>query len=399
MRRLFLSLLTVLVLFPSTSRAQDAPERACDLAAASPFDPTRPANAPGVEVEKIDPEIAVPACQAALTTDPNNPRLLFQMGRAFDAGKDKARARTFYESSVAQGHIAAQNNLALFYEYGLGGLAKDDQQAARLFKLAADSGDAKAQFSLGTFYETGRGGLTKSYEEALRLYKLSADQGEPFAHVKLGLLYANGRYGLPKDETKAGEFFRLATARGNSLGQFYLGVQYEAGRGGLSKNEIEAARLYRLAADQGEPHALARLAWFYSTGRGGFQRNASEASRLCNLAAEKDPTIADRLPQCWIAAPRWVTEYLSRVAKILEAHKRYPAAARLLRRRGTVVIDFTIDRQGQLADSRIRKSSGWTLLDEEALSILRRSQPFPAFPDASSEQRLSLTTPVRFDIR
>jgi periplasmic protein TonB len=120
---------------------------------------------------------------------------------------------------------------------------------------------------------------------------------------------------------------------------------------------------------------------------------------LCNLAAEKDPTIADRLPQCWIAAPRWVTEYLSRVIKILEAHMRYPAAARLLRRRGTVVIDFTIDRRGQLADSRIRKSSGWTLLDEEALSILRRSQPFPAFPDASSEQRLSLTTPVRFDIR
>jgi TonB family protein len=297
--------------------------RACDLAAASSYDPTRPADIPGVDSDKIDPKIAIPACEAALAADPNNPQLLFQMGRASFAGKDETRARTFYERSAAQGHAGAQNNLAVFYEAGWGGLPNDDQQAARLFKLAADSGEPNAQYSLGNFYETGRAGLAKSDQAAARLYKLSADQGDP--------------------------------------------------------------------------PALIRLASYYATGRGGLHRSASEASRLCNLAAHKVPSIADRLPQCW--APRWATQYLSRIAKILEAHKRYPTTAYSLRQQGTVVIDFIIDRQGRLVDSRVHQSSGSAVLDDEALRILHRSQPFPAFPDSSSEQRLSLSTPVRFAIR
>jgi hypothetical protein len=163
-----------------------------------------------VELEKIDPEIAVPACKAALAADPNNPRLLFQMGRAFDAGKDKTSAKTFYERGAAQGHAGAQNNLALFHQYGVGGLSKDDLQAARLFKLAADSGEAKAQYSLGTFYEAGRGGLAKSEPDAVRLYKLSAGQGEALAQNRLGFFYAYGRGGLSKNEREAARLCKLS---------------------------------------------------------------------------------------------------------------------------------------------------------------------------------------------
>jgi TonB family protein len=324
MRHIFLGLVTGLILFPAASRAQDAPRRACDMAAASPIDSTRPAGVPGVELDKVDPKIAVPACEAALGADPENPRLLYQMGRAAYAAKDDTRARKLYERSAALAHAGAQNNLAIFYENGSGGLPQDDREAARLLKLSADSGTRTAQFGLGYFYETGRGGL--------------------------------------------------------------------------SKNDMEAARLYKLAADQGEPHALARLALFYATGRAGFEKSAAEASRLCNLAASKDPTIADRT-QCWVSIPRWAKEYASRIAEILERHKRYQTTAYALRQQGTVLIDFKIDRQGQLTDSRVSKSSGWPALDNEALSLLQRSQPFPTFPDNSMGQKLSLSIPVRFDIQ
>jgi TonB family protein len=389
MHRVFLGFLAVLVLFPAAPRAQDAPARACDLAAASPYDPTRSAAVPGVELVKIDPKIAVPACEAALATDPNNPRLLFQMGRASFAGKDQTRARSFYERSAAQGHAGAQNNLAVFYEGGSGGLPKDDQQAARLFKLAADSSEPNAQYSLGNFYEAGRAGLTKSDQEAVRLYKLSANQGNAIAQVKLGLLYATGRDGLPKDETEAARLLKLAASQGNSLGQFNLGLLYEAGQGGLLKNGEEAKRLYKLAADQGIPEAQSRLELYYATQRGGLQRSALEASRPCKTFAVAGGT----------AVPRWVTEYSNRIVEILGQHKRYPTTANLLGEQGTVFIVFAIDRQGRLACSHVSQSSGWALLDDEALSILHQSQPFPAFPDNSSEKGKLFAIPIRFDTR
>jgi TonB family protein len=266
----------------------------------------------------------VPACKAALATDPENARLLFQMGRALQASYDYGQARIYFEKSAAKGHAGARQNLAVFYMEGSGGLPKSDEDAVRLLRLAADQRLALAQFSLGGLYETGRGGLPKS--------------------------------------------------------------------------DTEAVRLYRLAADQGEPHALARLALYYAAGRGGLQKDASEASRLCNLAADKDPTLADRLPQCW-ASPRWMTAYAARIAQILDQHKRFPAAAYLQRAHGTVVLDFVLERNGRLAYSHVKQSSGWAILDNEALSILQRSQPFPPLPDNYSEQRLSLSVPLNFAIQ
>src|ERR1700744_4897026 len=97
MRRAFLGLLTGLALFPAASWAQDASSRACDLAAASPDDLTRPANVPGIEIDRIDPKIALPACNAALAAAPNNARLLFEMARVLQASKDDSQAREFYE--------------------------------------------------------------------------------------------------------------------------------------------------------------------------------------------------------------------------------------------------------------------------------------------------------------
>jgi uncharacterized protein len=177
MRRVCLALLVGLALFPAASRAEDTPTRACDLAAASPYDATRPTDIPGVIFEKVDGKVAVPACEAALAAEPENIRLLYQMGRALQASQNDDRARTFYEKAAAQGHLGAQYNLAVFYASGRGGLPKDDEEAARLLKLGADLGFAPSQYSLSSFYANGRGGLPKNDEDAVPLLKLAADQG------------------------------------------------------------------------------------------------------------------------------------------------------------------------------------------------------------------------------
>ena len=94
-------------------------------------------------------------------------------------------ALIWYRKAADQGNAYAQNNLAVFYSEGRGGLPKDDREAARLYKLAADQGNAYAQANLGDFYEQGRGGLPKDEREAARLYKLAADQGNAYAQARI----------------------------------------------------------------------------------------------------------------------------------------------------------------------------------------------------------------------
>ena len=152
----------VLLCYPCPSWSQDSTATliaVCDQAAAAPLDQSRPTGVVGLLLEKIDPAIAIPACDAAAKAAPNDPRIAFQLGRAYLAAKDYESARAHFEFAADQGDARGQNGLGLLYATGRGGLAKDDREAARLYKLAADQGHANGQFNLGFFYVTGRGGL------------------------------------------------------------------------------------------------------------------------------------------------------------------------------------------------------------------------------------------------
>ena len=78
----------------------------------------------------------------------------------------------------------------------------------------------------------------------------------------------------------------------------------------------------------------------------------------------------------------------------LQRFKRYPLAAHGAS--GTVVVRFELNRGGEVIDSKVTKSSGNVLLDREALDLLRRASPFPAFPAAKPGDRDSYIAPVSF---
>ena len=64
----------------------------------------------------------------------------------------------------------------------------------------------------------------------------------------------------------------------------------------------------------------------------------------------------------------------------LNRHKRYPATARMNDMQGDVNVRFSMDRSGQLMASQVVRSSGFALLDEEALELLKRASPLPRPP-------------------
>ena len=83
----------------------------------------------------------------------------------------------------------------------------------------------------------------------------------------------------------------------------------------------------------------------------------------------------------------------------LERNKRYPRAARSQRQQGVVLVRFQMDRQGRILSSRLARSSGHDLLDEEVMELLQRAQPLPAPPHSISGTAIELTVPVEFHLR
>ena len=83
----------------------------------------------------------------------------------------------------------------------------------------------------------------------------------------------------------------------------------------------------------------------------------------------------------------------------LKRHQIYPETALARRQQGTAVVFFEIDRQGRLLETRLEQSSGFPLLDREALAMLRRASPMPPTPAAITGQTYSALFPVEFQVR
>ena len=83
----------------------------------------------------------------------------------------------------------------------------------------------------------------------------------------------------------------------------------------------------------------------------------------------------------------------------LKRNLRYPPKAASRGEKGIVQISFSLDRHGRVIDSRILSSSGVAELDQEALALLRRAQPFPMPPADLPGERFERNAPISFHLK
>ena len=96
------------------------------------------------------------------------------------------------------------------------------------------------------------------------------------------------------------------------------------------------------------------------------------------------------------ASSRSIVTWHNAVVLHLNRHKRYPASARMQNMQGIVHVRFAMDRSGQLTASQVVRSSGFPLLDEEVIELLKRASPLPRPPTALPGELLELIVPVKF---
>ena len=94
-----------------------------------------------------------------------------------------------------------------------------------------------------------------------------------------------------------------------------------------------------------------------------------------------------------------IVSYNQLVAAHLQRFKQYPPASKAAGQQGTARLSFSLSRGGQVLASRLAGSSGHAALDGETLAMVRRAQPFPAFPPDMKQASMSFNVPVQFSIR
>jgi protein TonB len=80
------------------------------------------------------------------------------------------------------------------------------------------------------------------------------------------------------------------------------------------------------------------------------------------------------------ASAEALASYRQMVAAHLQRFKQYPPAAKAAGQQGTARVSFTLSRSGAVLSAGLGGSSGHSALDAETLAMVRRAQPFPAFP-------------------
>jgi uncharacterized protein len=187
-----------LALLSASGFAQEAPLTDCDTHAASDQDSQRKST--GISFDKIDPGLAVPACEAAVQQYPDSGRLNYQLGRAYYKANNFGAAVPKFRKAADLGNALAQNNLGVMYQNGQG-VPRDYAEALKWFRLAGDQGIALAQNNLGAMYQNGYG-VPQNYAEALKWFQKAADQGNALGQYSLGAMYLYGR-GVPQDYAEA----------------------------------------------------------------------------------------------------------------------------------------------------------------------------------------------------
>ncbi|MFQ5466069.1 MAG: energy transducer TonB, partial [Thermodesulfobacteriota bacterium] len=91
--------------------------------------------------------------------------------------------------------------------------------------------------------------------------------------------------------------------------------------------------------------------------------------------------------------------YILNMKRKIELRWRYPEMAVANGWQGILSIDFSINRDGSLGDVVVKKSSGYPVLDDAAVTALRLAGPYPPFPEDFFVERINIKAQFEYLIR
>ncbi len=79
-------------------------------------------------------------------------------------------------------------------------------------------------------------------------------------------------------------------------------------------------------------------------------------------------------------------------------YKQYPKIAQMRGWQGDVLVELQLDSNGKLKSKKIIQSSGYDVLDKQALDMVEKAAPFPMPPEALRGSSFSIKVPIPFKL-
>jgi protein TonB len=90
--------------------------------------------------------------------------------------------------------------------------------------------------------------------------------------------------------------------------------------------------------------------------------------------------------------------YSSLLANAIAKYKQYPKIAQMRGWQGDIVLEVKLNGDGALISSKIIKGSGFDVLDNEGLEMVKRASPFPLPPEILKGKSFTILVPIRFKL-
>jgi protein TonB len=91
--------------------------------------------------------------------------------------------------------------------------------------------------------------------------------------------------------------------------------------------------------------------------------------------------------------------YLALIRSLIDRRKEYPYQARRQGQEGSVLVRFTLTRQGSLAgEPALEKKSRHGRLNASAIEAVKSAAPYPPFPAEIADEEISLQVAVNFSL-
>ena len=99
------------------------------------------------------------------------------------------------------------------------------------------------------------------------------------------------------------------------------------------------------------------------------------------------------------AIKKSIESYSTKLTKSIARQKRYPRIAQMRGWQGEIIIDLKIDGQGNLIKAKIKKGSGFKILDTEGMNMVKRASPFPKPPKELESKIFNVIVPISFKLQ
>ena len=92
------------------------------------------------------------------------------------------------------------------------------------------------------------------------------------------------------------------------------------------------------------------------------------------------------------------SDYSNLLANAISKYKQYPKLAQVRGWQGIVIVEIEMSPTGAVLSMTIKKSSGYEVLDAEAMQMIQRAMPLPQPPESLKSKNFTVLVPVSFQL-